>query len=62
MADIVNLRRVRKRKTREQSEQQAQENRARSGRTKTERSLEKHRAGRANDLLSQHRVDSEDAS
>jgi Domain of unknown function (DUF4169) len=37
MAEIVNLRRVRKQKTRDEKGQQAEENRARFGMTKTER-------------------------
>jgi hypothetical protein len=62
MGDVVNLKRFKKRAEREQSAKQADANRKRFGRTKSERILEEHRAGRANDLLDQHRIDGEDAS
>ena len=62
MGDVVNLKRFKKRVERHQSERQAEVNRARFGRTKTQRMLDEQRASRANDLLDQHRIDSEDAS
>ena len=57
MADVVNLKRFRKRAEREQAEQEAEANRARFGRTKSERILDAQRASRASDLLDQHRID-----
>jgi len=62
MADIVNLRRFKKRASREESAKQAEVNRARFGRSKSERTLNEERAARASDLLDQHRLDSEDAT
>jgi hypothetical protein len=62
MGDVVNLKRFKKRSEREQSAKQADANRARFGRTKSERSLDERRSGRANDVLDQHRIDGEDAS
>ena len=62
MADIVNLKRFKKRGEREASAKQAEVNRARFGRTKSERALDDKRATRASDLLDQHRIDGEDAS
>ena len=62
MADIVNLKRFKKRNEREQSAKQADANRKRFGRTKSERVLEERRSKRANDVLDQHRIDGEDAS
>jgi hypothetical protein len=62
MADVVNLKRFKKRAERDQSAKQAEANRARFGRTKSERVLDQRRTKRANDLLDQHRVDGEDAS
>ena len=62
MADIVNLNRFKKRTARAQASKQAEINRARFGRTKSQRSLEETRATRANELIDQHRIDSEDAS
>ena len=62
MGDVVNLKRFKKRAERQQSEQQAEVNRARFGRTKSQRILDEQRASRADDLLDQHRIDSEDAS
>jgi hypothetical protein len=62
MAEVVNLKRFRKRTEREQSAKQADANRTRFGRTKSERVLEQQRAKRASDLLDQHRIDGEDAS
>ena len=62
MGDVVNLKRFKKRAERQQSENQAEANRARFGRTKSERIVDQQRTSRANDLLDQHRIDSEDAS
>jgi hypothetical protein len=61
MAEVVNLKRFRKRAEREQSAKQADANRARFGRTKTERVLDRQSTERASDLLDQHRIDGEDA-
>jgi Domain of unknown function (DUF4169) len=62
MADLVNLKRFKKRRERTLSEQQAETNRARFGRTKSERAADSKRAKHASDMLDQHRIDSEDAS
>ena len=62
MGDVVNLKRFKKRIEREASAKQADANRTRFGRTKSERTLEERRSGRAKDLLDQHRIDGEDAS
>ncbi len=62
MADLINLRRFKKRTVRIQSDKQAETNRARFGRTKSERALDEQRAARAIELVDQHRIDSEDAS
>ena len=62
MGDLVNLKQFRKRAARERSEQEAAANRTRFGRTKSQRILDEQRASRADDLLDQHRIDSEDAS
>jgi len=62
MADVINLKRFKKRSEREQSAKQADANRARFGRTKSERVLDERRADRANDMLDQHRIEGEDAS
>ena len=62
MADVVNLKRFRKRVEREEAAMQAEANRTRFGRTKSERTLDQQRSSRASDLLDQHRIDGEDAS
>ena len=62
MAEVVNLKRFRKRVEREQSAKRANVNRTRFGRTKAERVLDQQRSKRASDLLDQHRIDGEDAS
>ena len=62
MADVVNLKRFKKRTEREASAKNADANRARFGRTKSERGLDEQRANRAKDLLDQHRIEGEDAS
>jgi hypothetical protein len=62
MADVINLKRFKKRIEREQSAKQADANRTRFGRTKAERNLDDHRKDRAGDLLDQHKLDDGDAS
>jgi hypothetical protein len=62
MADVVNLKRFKKRTEREQAAKQAEANRTQFGRTKSERALDQLRSSRASDLLDQHRIDGEDAS
>jgi Domain of unknown function (DUF4169) len=62
MGDLVNFKRFKKRAARDQSATQAEVNRTKFGRSKAERVLDQQRASRANDLLDQHRVESEDAS
>ena len=57
MADVINLKRFKKRSEREQSAKQADSNRVRFGRTKAERTLDEHRKDRARDLLDQHKLD-----
>ena len=57
MADVINLKRFKKRGEREQSAKEAEANRARFGRTKAERALDQHRTDRAGDLLEQHKLD-----
>jgi hypothetical protein len=62
MGDVVNLKRFKKRAAKDQSARQADANRAKFGRSKSERVLEQQRAGRAADLLDQHRRDDGEAS
>jgi hypothetical protein len=62
MGDLVNLKRFKKRADREEAAKQAEANRLAFGRTKSERTLDEQRASRAEALLNQHRIDSEDAS
>jgi hypothetical protein len=62
MADLINLKRFKKRSEREQAAKQADANRARFGRTKSERALDELRSNRADGFLDQHRIDDEDAS
>jgi uncharacterized protein DUF4169 len=62
MGDLVNLKRFRKRAAQEQSEQQAAANRARFGRTRAERERDTAQTSRADHVLDQHRIDSEDAT
>jgi hypothetical protein len=62
MGDLVNLKRFKKRAEREETAKQAEANRIAFGRTKSERAQDQQRASRAEALLSQHRIDSEDAS
>ena len=61
MGDLVNLKRFKKRTARDQSAKQAEINRTKFGRSKAERLLDEQRTKRANDLLNQHLIDSEDA-
>jgi hypothetical protein len=62
MADVINLKRFKKRNEREQSAKLADANRARFGRTKAERALDEHRKDRAGNFLDQHKLDDGDAS
>jgi hypothetical protein len=55
MADIVNLRAVRKRKGREAEQVQAAENRIKFGRTKAEKQLEKAKAERESKNIDAHK-------
>jgi len=62
MADVVNLKRFKKRSERAQSAKQADTNRARFCRPKAERALDEHGKERHAHLLDQHRIDGGDAS
>ena len=62
MADVVNLKRFKKRTERAQSAKEADANRARFGRAKSERALDEQRKDRSSQLLDQHRIDGGDAS
>jgi hypothetical protein len=62
MADVINLRRFKKRNEREQSARLAEANRARFGRTKAERALDERRKDRAGNFLDQHKLDDGEAS
>jgi hypothetical protein len=57
MADVINLKRFKKRSEREQSAKQADANRARFGRTKAERAQDERRDERAGNFLDQHKLD-----
>lgn len=57
MAEIINLRLVRKAKARAEKEKLAATNRARFGRSKAERALETARSEQAKDRLDAHRKD-----
>jgi len=57
MADVINLKRFKKRSEREQSAKQADANRARFGRTKAERAQHERREERAGNFLDQHKLD-----
>jgi len=57
VADVINLKRFKKRMERERSATQAETNRARSGRTKSERARDKKREQRADEFLDQHQLD-----
>ena len=62
MAEVVNLKRFKKRTERAQSAKAADANRARFGRTKSERARDEQTKDRAGNLLDQHRIDGGDAS
>jgi hypothetical protein len=62
MADVVNLKRFRKRVAKESAAKQADANRARFGRSKSERAQEQQQRERARALLDQHRLDDGEAS
>ena len=62
MADVINLKRFKKRSERDEAAKQADANRARFGRTKSERKLDELRSSRAEVLLDQHRVEGGDES
>jgi hypothetical protein len=57
MAEIINLRRARKRMVRQQDARRAAENRIVHGRSKAERDLAEARRGKARRDLEQHRID-----
>jgi hypothetical protein len=57
MADVINLKRFKKRSEREQAAKRADANRARFGRTKAERAQDERRNDRAGNLLDQHKLD-----
>jgi hypothetical protein len=57
MADVINLKRFKKRSEREQSAKQADANRARFGRTKAERAQDERRKEGAGNFLDQHKLD-----
>jgi hypothetical protein len=62
MADVINLKRFKKRIDREQAAKQADANRARFGRSKAERTAELRSKDRAADMLDQHKLNGGDAS
>jgi predicted kinase len=62
MADVINLKRFKKRNEREQAAKQADANRARFGRSKAERTVDQRARDRAADVLDQHRLNGGDAS
>ena len=62
MAEIINLKRFKKRVARDASEQQAAANRAQFGRTKSERAADEKSSKRAREILDQHQLNGEDAS
>ena len=62
MADVINLKRFKKRSEREQSAKEADANRARFGRTKAERALDERRNERTGHFLDQHKLDDGGAS
>ncbi len=57
MADIINLKQVRKRREKAEKEKRAETNRARFGRTKVERQGEETARVKAEKSLDQHRLD-----
>jgi hypothetical protein len=60
MGDVVNLKRVRKKRDREQAVKRADENRARHGRTKSERERDELADRKLHEKLDQHRIGEED--
>ena len=62
MAEIVNLRRVRKAKTRQNAAVEAEQNRALHGRTLNERIVQKDSGTRASRHLDNHRLSDEDSA
>ena len=62
MADVVNLKRFKKRVARDQATKTAEANRLRFGQTKLEKISSDQVAKRANNLLDQHRRNGEEAS
>jgi Domain of unknown function (DUF4169) len=62
VAEIINLKRFKKRVARDASERQAAANRAQFGRTKSERAADERSSKRASKLLDQHQLNGEDAS
>jgi len=62
MADVINLKRFKKRSEREQAAKQADANRARFGRTKAERQAGQRTGDRAAKVLDQHKLNGGDAS
>ena len=62
MAEIVNLRRVRKAKTRQNAVVEAEQNRVLHGRTLNERIVQKDSGIRASRHLDNHRLSDEDST
>jgi hypothetical protein len=62
MADVINLKRFKKRSERDRSAKQADANRALFGRTKAERARDERRNERAGNFLDQHKLDDGGAS
>lgn len=62
MADVINLKRFKKRSEREQAAKQADANRAHFGRTKAERTAAQRASDRAAEVLDQHKLNGGDAS
>jgi hypothetical protein len=60
MAEIVNLRRIRKQKARTEAEKAAAQNRIAFGRTKAERSLTEAQRDKAARHIDGHRLDRDD--
>lgn len=56
MAEIVNLRRIRKQRQRKEKASQSAENRVRYGRTKTEKAAEELRTKRRSEALDGHKL------
>lgn len=60
MAELINLRTVRKRARRLQDEQRSQDNRLAHGRSKAQRKLAKAREEQASQMLDGHRIETGD--